>query len=117
MKNLSVVLLASVAFAIAFFASYRFSTAGDGDPPGHVNLHDFGDATCLVTFDLGGSDGIEQTVLMKPRITDVGGKRFVSGVTTNVYNEINVPYPGTVAYVALERISYIQILPPRQKPD
>lgn len=111
MRQRTSILLAAFALSVLVFATYRLADAGDDDPADHVNMHGLGDSPCLVTFDLGGSDGIEQTVLVDAKIVDVGGKRFLNGVVTDNYPEINVAYPGTGAFVALDSITYLQYLP------
>jgi hypothetical protein len=105
------ILLAAIALSVTVFATYRLAYARDDDPVGHKNMHGFGDSPCLVAFDLGGSDGVEQTVLVDTEIVDVGGKRFLNGVVTDNYPEINVTYPGMGAFVALDSITYLQFLP------
>ncbi|MCC7336583.1 MAG: hypothetical protein IT422_15945 [Pirellulaceae bacterium] len=111
MRQRTSILLAAFALSVSVFATYRLAYSGDDDPVGHVNMHGLGDSPCLVTFDLGGSDGVEQTVLTDAKIIDVGGKRFLRGVVTDEYQEINVVYPGTGAFVALDSITYLQYLP------
>ena len=105
------VLLAAIALSVTVFATYCLAHARDDDPVGHKSMHGFGDSPCLVTFDLGGSDGVEQTVLVDTEVVDVGGKRFLNGVVTDNYPEINVAYAGTGAFVALDSIIDLQMLP------
>ncbi|TWU51526.1 hypothetical protein [Rubripirellula reticaptiva] len=111
MRQRTSILLAAFALSVIVIATYRLAYAGDDDPAGHKNMYGFGDSPCLVTFDLGGSDGVEQTVLVDTEIVVVGGKRFLNGVVTDNYPEVNVAYPGTRAFVALDRIAYLQFLP------
>jgi hypothetical protein len=111
MRQRSYILLAIIAISLTVFATYRLAYAGEDDPAGHINMHGLGESPCLVTFDLGGSDGVEQTVLVDAKILDVGGKRFLSGLVSDDYPQINVAYPGTGAFVALDSITYMQYLP------
>lgn len=89
--------------------TYRYAMAHEPKASPYDNLHGLGKGACLVVLDLG-ADGVERTVLMDTSITEIGGKRFLAGTVTDKFTEIAVVFPGKPAYVALDRIAYIQIL-------
>ena len=91
--------------------TYRYALAADGNPDhGTVIMKGLGDRPSLVAFDIGGANGVERTALVNSTIVEIGGRRFLGGTVTDKYPEIKVVSPGTVAYVALDRIAYIQYL-------
>lgn len=104
--------LAFIAVILTALTTYRYAVATDGDATGQVTvtMNGLGNRPALVAFELGGGDGIDRTVLVNSTIVELGGKRFLGGTVTDKYPEINVAFPGTVAYVALDRIAYIQYL-------
>lgn len=112
MKNRTKYALAFIAVILTSLTAYRYSVAADGDPTGQVAviMNGLGDRPALVAFDLGGGDGVDRTVLVNSTIVELGGKRFLGGTVTDKYPEVTVAFPGTVAYVALDRIAYIQYL-------
>ena len=108
----------NVIYALAIIAvtltamTYRYALAADGDTTGHatVNMNGLGNRPALVVFDLGGGNGVERTALANSTIVELGGKRFLGGFVTDKFPEIKVAFPGKGAYIALERIVYIQYL-------
>lgn len=112
MKKQAMYTLAFVAVILTALTTYRYAMADDGDASGQVTviMNGLGNRPALVAFELGGGDGVDRTVLVNSTIVEIGGKRFLGGTVTDKYPEINVVFPGTVAYVALDRIAYIQYL-------
>ncbi|WP_143549216.1 hypothetical protein [Rhodopirellula bahusiensis] len=102
----------AVALGAAIFAigTYHLATAADPNAPHPSNyLTSFTGKTVLVVLDLG-ADGIERTVLRDASLTGIGEKPFLGGVVTDKYPEFPVIMPGEKAYVALDRIVYVQVL-------
>ena len=112
MKKRAYYVLAFIAVVLIALTGYRYALAADGDAVGQVTviMNGLGNRPAWVAFDLGGADGVERTVLENSTIVELGGKRFLGGTVTNKYPEIKVTFPGTVAYVALDSIAYIQYL-------
>ena len=112
MKKRAKYALAFIAVILTALTTYRYAVAADGDATGQVTviMNGLGNRPALVAFDLGGGDGVDRTVLVNSTIVELGGKRFLGGTVTDKYPEIKVAFPGTVAYVALDRIAYIQYL-------
>ncbi len=112
MKKRAKYALAFIAVLLTALTTYQYAFAADDDATGQatVIMNGLGNRPALVAFDLGGGDGVDQTVLVNSTIVEIGGKRFLGGTVTDKYPEINVAFPGTVAYVALDRIAYIQYL-------
>ena len=102
-------LLGVLGVALLAIMTYRFALADEGEASDPDNIKRFTDLPCLIVFDLG-ADGIERTVLVDASITDIGGKRFLGGVVTDKYPDFWVVMPGKPAYIALDRIAYIQVL-------
>ena len=112
MKKRAKYALAFIAVLLTALTTYQYAFAAHDDATGQatVIMHGLGNRPALVAFDLGGGAGGDTTVLVNSTIVEVGGKRFLGGTVTEKYPEINVDFPGTVAYVALDRIAYIQYL-------
>ncbi len=104
--------LALIAVILIALTTYRYAGATNGDATGQVTviMNGLGDRPALVAFELGGGDGIDRTVLVNSTIVELGGKRFLGGTVTDKYPDIKVAFPGTAAFVALDRIAYIQYL-------
>jgi hypothetical protein len=114
MQTRSRVLLSTLGVALLAITTYRLAFADDAAPRKADNITRFTDLPCLVVFDLG-SDGVDRTVLVDASITDIGGKRFLGGIVTDKFPDFRVAIPGKPAYVALDRIAYIQILDDPQR--
>lgn len=112
MKKRAQYALAFIAVLLIALTTYRYALATDGNVAGQVTaiMNGLGNRPALVVFDLGGADGVERTALENSTIVELGGKRFLGGTVTEKYPEIKVTFPGTVAYIALDRITYIQYL-------
>jgi hypothetical protein len=98
--------LAFIAVILTALTTYRYAFAANDDATDQatVIMNGLGNRPALVAFDFGGGDGVERTVLVNSAIVELGG------TVTDKYPEIEVAFPGTVAYVALDRIAYIQYL-------
>jgi len=109
-----------ILFIVALTAvvTYRIALADTTEASQHPGINDFGDSPCLVTFDLGsgggpGPGGVQRTVLVNASFTDISGKRFLGGTVTDKYTKftrVDVTFPGTQAYIALDRIACIELL-------
>jgi hypothetical protein len=112
MKKRAKSALAFIAVILTALTTYRYAFAANDDATDQatVIMNGLGNRPALVAFDFGGGDGVDRTVLVNSTIVELGGKRFLGGTVTDKYPEIEVAFPGTVAYVALDRIAYIQYL-------
>ncbi|GAA5510928.1 hypothetical protein [Novipirellula caenicola] len=110
MKYKTTCAFALIAVTFIGLTTFRYALADEGDPAGHVNLQGLGDRPALVAFGTGGENGGDNTVLVNCAIVDIDGKRFLGGTVTDECPEVKVAFPGRTAYVALERIVYIQYL-------
>ncbi len=108
MKYKTTYAFALISVTFIGLTTFRYALADEGDPADNVTLHGLGDRPALVAFDVGGENGGDNTVLVNCEIVDIGGKRFLGGTVTDKYPEVKVAFPGRVAYVALDRIVYIQ---------
>jgi hypothetical protein len=106
MKRRAKSALAFIAVILTALTTYRYAFAANDDATDQatVIMNGLGNRPALVAFDFGGGDGVERTVLVNSAIVELGG------TVTDKYPEIEVAFPGTVAYVALDRIAYIQYL-------
>lgn len=110
MRRQTTYTLALITLCLTGFTTIQYALADDGDSPNQVTMDGFSDRPSLVTFDPGGADGVERTVLVNATIVDISGKQFLRGTVTDKHQEINVVFPGKVAYVAFDSIAYIQHL-------
>lgn len=74
-----------------------------------------GDTPFLIVFDPGSGDS-QKTVMINPKISQIGDKLFVGGNLSDAYADYPVLATGSLSYIALERVIYIHSLN-RPKPD
>ncbi len=112
MKKRAKYALAFIAVILTALTTYRCAVATDGDATGQVTviMNGLGNRPLWWHSSLAvATASIELFWSTRPSLNSAE-KRFLGGTVTDKYPEINVAFPGTVAYVALDRIAYIQYL-------
>ncbi|TWU39982.1 hypothetical protein Q31b_32980 [Novipirellula aureliae] len=118
MKNHPRHSMALFIVALTAIATYQIALADRTPTWQHPGINDFGDSPCLVSFDLGSgggqsTGGVQRTVLVNASFNDISGKRFLGGIVTDKYKKftrLDVTFPGTQAYISLDRIACIELL-------